>query len=397
MFFNILAALILIFFQDFFYNLLLGGNGSFEIFKLIGLIAVLQIISNLPLTLIMGLGEFKKYSIRMVICNFIILVVILSCVLSFQVKTTGAIIGLLIALVLNSLFTWAILLPILRKYKVRFSLNNLFTETRDILKEGFIYYVGNTLITAVANILLIGLFTKYIGIEEYGFLRIAGSLIAILNVIPLALKPVTITFLAGEHTENEMRLKSIQLRYITMFTFVISIVLLLFINPIVIILFGDKYVDGIPIFIFLILSQVMILVSSLLSNFLVAKGFTTYIGVVSSLGALTYIFICFAAIPRYGIYGYFLAYIIGYGLGFGFLIFKEFNLYNYVDKLYLIRLIVMILVSCSVILPLLSQNNLLISSIAVVIFLFTFSLLFVNFVMLKTEKLKFISLLRKMI
>lgn len=325
---NGFISFILWIWDDFFFNLLMTNQGDLSIFGSLGIVVCLQAISLVPLKLVMGLGEFRIYALRMLGASLIIVSFLILYVELFGPGLKILIYSLISALIINSLITWYVVKIILQKNQIILNLKNFKYELKDILNESLIYYTGNILIGAIANFIVVLYFNKYIGISEYGYLRISASLIAIVTIIPVALQPVTLTFLSGD-VENNNYLKSIQLRYVMSFAIIVSFLLICFIDPIILYLFGNSYLNGKMIYVTMILIQIMIIYSSLISNFLVSSGHTNFVGISSTIGALCFLLLLITLTPVYKLNGYFIAYFIGYGVGFLILLYKEFSINAY--------------------------------------------------------------------
>jgi|GEM_PF-2305734 len=327
---NSLFTLAIYFFPDFFDKLLFHNSITDKPIQLIGLVALMQIIFQVPLTLILGLGEFKKYAIRMIMSNGIALVSTVLLLSIFEVSIKIALWALIASQFINAVLSWWMLRRMLREKQVHLKLNNIGNETVQVFREGFVYYLGNVLAGAIFNIMLIGLFSKFIGIEQFGYVRIATAMVAIMSIVPTAFQSVNITFLA-RNENNGTQLKSMQLRYISVACFLISIVLICYLNILIKTFFGAAYLPGREIFVFIILINMIIVVSAVITSFLVSKGHGTYVGIVSSISVFLNIIASLILIPKIGIYGYYIGQSIGFGLGFILVLNKEFRKYHYPD------------------------------------------------------------------
>ena len=353
---NLAISLTIYYYPEIFNKTLLFNIAEEDTIQAIGILAMLQVLAQVPLTFALGLGEFRIYAIRMMVGNLLILAISIIYVIIFGNEIVQVINATIIAWVLNTLYSFLILKRMLSKHRIPVSLKNIRSESSSIFKEGFVYYLGNTFSGAVYNIVILSLFSKYIGIGEYGFVRMAAALVAILGVLPAALQPVTISILAGNY-EGRARFKSLQLRFVTIFSFIITVVLIFFVEEAIQILFGRQYLRGKQVFEFMIMMNFIILMSSLISNFLVAKGQASYIGKVSIFCTLLNIIFCFLLVPSLGLYGYFMAYAVGYGLGFVFVLIREFRLGEYPDYAHLKKLGIFLLILMAAILPVLFITN----------------------------------------
>jgi len=348
--FNLVFTLAIYIFPEFFDRLLFHNSITDKPIQLIGLVAVMQIMFQVPLTLIIGLGEFKKYALRMILSNGIALVATVLTLVIFGISIKFALWGLLLSLSINAGLSWWMLKRVLKQKKVHLRLFNLWKETTQVFREGFVYYLGNILAGAVSNIILIGLFSKFIGIEKFGYVRIATAMVAVMSIVPNAFHSVNITFLA----RNEVRgieLKSMQLRYISVACFLLSMVLICYLNFLIKTFFGAVYLAGREIFVFIILLNMMIVVSAVITSFLVSKGHGTYVGVVSSISVVLSIITSLLLIPKMGIYGYYICQAIAFGLGFILVTYKEFKEYHYPDLRSLRKLAAVLLLGLGGIIP----------------------------------------------
>lgn len=318
--------------------------------NLVGVVAILQMLSQVPMIFLLGMGEFRKYAVRTIMFNLVTLFTTVLLLLWIKPDLQTAIISLIISLSLNILLIWFTVINIIAKYKATFPMTSFPSMFKSVIGEGFIYYLGNVLAGAIMNFVLISLFAKHIGVAQLGYIRIAAALVAIIGIIPAALQTVTITFLAKE-TADGQELKSIQLRYIALLGFFASVALLFFLDLIIRILFGEEYLPGRSIYIFMIVVNIMIMVSAIITNFLVSKGHGNYVGIVSTIGVLLYTLIAIFTIPIIGIYGYFLGHLVGYGVGFLFVLWKEFRLYQYPDLHQMKKLVLVLLLGLLGLLP----------------------------------------------
>jgi O-antigen/teichoic acid export membrane protein len=391
--FNLVFTLAIYLYPDFFDRLLFHNSITDKPIQLIGLVALMQIIFQVPLTLIIGLGEFKKYALRMILSNGIALIVTILTLLIFGINIKFALWGLILSLFINALLSWRMLQRVLKQKEVKLKLVNLWKETIQVFREGFVYYLGNIFAGAIFNIVLIGLFSKFIGIEEFGYVRIATAMVAMMSIVPAAVQSVNITFLA----RNEVRgieLKSMQLRYISVACFLISMVLLCYLNFLIKTFFGAVYLAGREIFVFIILLNMMIVVSAVITSFLVSKGHGTYVGIVSSISVILNIVASLLLIPRIGIYGYYIGQTIGFGLGFILVTYKEFKEYNYPDLRSLRKLAAVLVLGLGGIIPVFIMNAGVWMEIYKVVFILCMVLLTVPLAINETERSKAMDMLK---
>ena len=140
-----------------------------QLVQWIPLLTLLYFLVQSPLSIILGMGLFKLYSYRNMLEAIITGCFILVGGYFWQLE--GVVYGLIISYAINSIVVWAIMKKSFIKRDITLSLNQFGLNAIAILKKGIPYFIGNTFIGAVANIILIGLFSTHIGFEELGFLK----------------------------------------------------------------------------------------------------------------------------------------------------------------------------------------------------------------------------------
>ena len=326
---NIVICTIILIWPEYFFNHFFKDLGSIDLIYYSVPLIIFQCLAQLALTFIAGLGEFKFYSIRLMITSIVTVFVLVLFLFLFAPNPAIALMATIFSVLINIIITWYLVYVASKRQDVRFVNSYWLTNLRQIRNEGFVYYVGNTLVGAIVTIVLVKLFVKHISLEDYGYLRIGSNLAAILGIIPAAIQPVTINFLSKDNLTGNS-LKSVQIRFLVFFILLITIIILIFLNPIISILFGSIYLMGKDVILFLVSIQIIILTSGVISNFLVASGHASFIGVVSTFSVLVNLVLAMILIPRFGIYGFYISHFTGYFLGFIAICYKEAIHLNFV-------------------------------------------------------------------
>lgn len=321
---------------DYILKLLFENEFSTQILYFLIPLVVLNLLIQMLQQLLLGLGLFKEYASRIVIVNLISFLTFIITFFIFGNSLYLSLVASIISLLFNVMITYFLISKYVVNNEVGLSKLLRSDKTKSTIYNGFIYYIGNTLVGAIVTLSLIGLFSNFISIKDFGYMRIGASLSAILGVFIGSLQPVTIRLLSNSDF-NANRLKSFQLRVVTCLLFIGIFFIVAFINPIISLLFGDNYLEGKQIIVFMLLMQIIIFVSSLISNFQVAANNTKFIGVISAGGALLNLILSFLLIPKYGIYGFYLSHFLGYIFGAIMLVYKEMtnNIYDDRQKIYL--------------------------------------------------------------
>jgi O-antigen/teichoic acid export membrane protein len=320
---NIIAALTLVIFPQYFFRLLLDKNGEIQYVHYISVIVVLNAANQIPLYLMLGLGEFKKYSVINLVNSISILIITFIIILITPNKLEAVIWGLILASMFNIGVLGFLFYPLLRKHRLflKFSLNSKIL--RDVLSSGFLYYFGNTFLVAVISLVTISLFYRYLTSFDYGFMRIGNAFAILFSLIPTAMQPVTISMLATRDDRHRY-VKSIQFRIIPFFSVLLFILLSFNLEVIIPLLFGKNYLGAINIVLGMILLQILNIYLGLINTFQIGSGNMNYIGVVASITCIFLLGSYFYMVPRYGILGYFLSLYTATLISLGAMAIKEF-------------------------------------------------------------------------
>jgi O-antigen/teichoic acid export membrane protein len=202
---NIILLTVIIFNIEKFSHVLFNQNAT-DLTYLLIIITIIQFFFQMPSYVLMGIGYFKYYSIRNLFTSSVSFIG--TTVLAMSYGLNGAIVGYVAATIINTIYTWRITFQIFKKEEINFSIITSFEHIKSLLQDGFWFYFGNTLLGAISGLFTITLFSQYISVEDFGFLRIAASINAITAIIPTALLPVTLTIISRNSNKYVFIIKS---------------------------------------------------------------------------------------------------------------------------------------------------------------------------------------------
>jgi O-antigen/teichoic acid export membrane protein len=302
-------------------------NNNFNIFLLIPLI-FFEGLNQYFLFLMIGFGEFKILNFKNIIYTFSSLFIILFA--SFYFGYRGALYGYILSTIINFVLSTYFIKQILKTNRIEITINNFFPTFFELLKEGFFYYFGNTLLGSIFGLVTISVFIKFLNIEDFTYLRFSGALNSLINFLPTALLPLMLTYLSKSNEIETFNLKSIQFRYFTFFLVVSSLLIIAFLNPIITLLFGKKYLNGFYIITILTLVNLFTQITNMFSNFLISNGQMNYVGKVSFITILTLIISIYFLVPKYGVNAYLICYLFTQ-LASLILVFIKDNTFSFFD------------------------------------------------------------------
>ncbi len=384
-----LCILLLIAFNIEFFSQLFFNQKSDNLTHLLILITLIQFFFQLPTYVLMGIGHFQYYSMRNIVTAFNSFLCVIASTIFWGLR--GSVFGYLTATLINTFFTWIITINILKKEQVKVSLRSSISGLVQLLREGYWFYFGNTFLGAIAGLFTITLFSKYISIESFGFLRIAASINAITAIIPSAIMPVTLSVLSRHSANDTIRIKSFQIRYVFGTIFIFTTILLLSIKPIIDILFNSEYEKGLSLICPLIFINIIILMQGLFSNFLIAAGKMKFLGTISTLSIVLHIVLAYLLIPYLGNMGYLISWLVPQFLSHLFTTMKEFSMnhsykkINEIKRFYLITTPALLIVFYASFLP--TCNHLKTYILLPILPLYCIS--FIKFVVMKEELIIF--------
>lgn len=330
------------------------------------MIALLK-ITQLGNTVIIGFANFKQFAIRVTVGNLIATSLIP--ILGYLYGLAGALTGISITYIFNTAYVVHISKSLLKLHGIKPSFSNFQYQTRSIFDQGFVYFIGNTLGGSLVSLLTIGLFAKFIGIEQYGYIRIAAAIVSVIGIVPAAIQPVMITFLV-RFSKGQAILKSLQIRLVLSIIIMCSFGLILFIEPIIQVLFGSSYQGGKQFISCIIFINIFIVAGQFFSNFLVASGRANLVGFLGIVGSAITLTFSYLLIPNLGITGYLISYASGYLIGFFTTGYQDLKSTGYEDVRQMVFVPVLFLAGIIAVVTSLYFNNILTIIISFICFLF---------------------------
>jgi O-antigen/teichoic acid export membrane protein len=276
----------------------------------------LQPWGNAPLLFLSSLQDFRAYALRSSLG--LIGSSAATVLLAWQFGLPGAVQGLIFAAIAQIAWSYLIVKPVLRSKGIRLRFDRFWQESRSILKFGFPYYFGNTLLGNLAGLPLMGLVSQYGGLEQLGYLRVAQSMAALIGFIPTAIAPAAISYLSASSADNDQSyhyLKSVHLRGVWALLLVPTGAVCLVLAEIINGLFGSAYQQATVLAWLSLWISVLAGVYAVLVQYLVVAGKTVRVAWASSILVMFWIFAAFLLVPQYSALGFLLAQAIGQIVG----------------------------------------------------------------------------------
>ncbi|MBN3894914.1 MAG: oligosaccharide flippase family protein [Nostoc sp. NOS(2021)] len=273
------------------------------------ILAGLQPLGNIPLLFLVGLQDFRAYAIRsslgLIVGNTVTLLS------AWQFGLKGAIGGLILSAVLQIVWSYLIVKPVLQAKAIHLRFDHFWQEVRSILKFGLPYYLGTNLLFSLINLPLMGLVSHYSGLESLGYLRAAQNMGSLVGFIPLAIAPAVISHLSASSTNEGQHgyLKSVHLRSVWILLLLSSSTTCLFLPNLITWLFGTDYQPAIILAWLFLWASVLTGITAVSIQYLVVDGKTARVGWGSTIGAVCWVLPALVLIPRYGALGFLISHV----------------------------------------------------------------------------------------
>lgn len=304
-------ALVVWFLQDAVAQNLLGNAAISPFLLSAAILIVLQPLSEVPLIFLAALHQFRSYatqsSIAAILTNAVPLVA------AWKLGLSGAILGLIIASILRIAFSYSIVRPVLKANEIAWRLDSFWRETKLLLEFGLPYYLGNTLLGSIVSLPLLGLVSRYAGLDEVGYIRVATSMAALMGFVPMAIAPAVISHLSansGESSQSKI-MKMAHFRVIWSLALVLNGGICLILPQLVGGLYGLTYRPATPLAWIHLWLTMLACVSTSLGQYLLADGKTGKICKSNALGIVSTVVAAYLLVPQYGAMGYLIAQIVG--------------------------------------------------------------------------------------
>ncbi len=325
------------------------------------ILIVLQPFSNIPLLFLASLQDFRAYALRTSI--EMVFTSAFTVLLAWKWGLYGAILGLVIAETVQIPWSYWVAKPVLKARGIRLRFDRFWQESRSILKFGFPYYFGNTLLGSLVGLPLMGLVSQYGGLEELGYLRVAQSMASLIGFIPSAIAPAAISYLSASSVgdqESHQYLKSVHLRSVWILLLIPICSVCLLIPNILNLLFGSAYQEANILSVLSLWISLLVGVTSVLVQYLLAEGHTGKISGISTLGTVFFVGSAFLLVPGYQALGFLMAQIAGQLIGLPLVVYYSLKDINRTNLLLLINLGILTFFSLlyTLILPLFSLGTL---------------------------------------
>ncbi|MBL0174112.1 MAG: lipopolysaccharide biosynthesis protein [Ignavibacteria bacterium] len=296
--------------------LLLGDSGSGGWLAVAGLIIAIQPLGITPLLLMASLQEFRGYAMRTIL--LLLLGNALTIGLAAMRGLDGAIQAAVGTAVLQVFLNYLFVSPLLRRHGIRLRFDNYWSELRSMLRFGFPYYFGNTLLGSLVGIPIMGLLVKSGSLHDLGYLRVAQSMSGIIGFIPATIGPAVITHLMASSVLEEAQYHAMRfghMRMVWVFLLLATTAFSMLMPVLIVPLFGESYRYAVlPSSIMLWLGLLGGVTTALIQQLLVA-GKTFLIGAASTAGVTAWVLLALWLIPLFTFNGYLFAQAAGQVVG----------------------------------------------------------------------------------
>jgi len=286
------------------------------------LLIALQPLGTVPLLFLASLQEFRAYALRSTLG--VLFGAAVTAFMAWRQGLPGAILGMVISAVLQIGLSILLVRPALKTHAIRLRFDRFWQETRSILRLGFPYYYGNTLLGSLVVLPIMGLVGRYGGLGDLGYLRVAQSLAAIIGFIPTAIAPAALSYLSASlaaDVKTFQHLRLAHLRSVWSLLLILTCVACLVLPDIIRIVFGPTYVQTYRLAWISLWLSLLVGVMAVLVQYLVVAGKMIRIAWVCTLGVISFIGASLILVPRFHALGFLVAQLIGQGVSLPFVLY----------------------------------------------------------------------------
>ena len=361
------------------------------------LVILLEPLGRIPLLFLASLQDFRSYALRsslgMVVTSTA------TVFLAWQLGLRGALFGLVFGAIAQIFWSYLIVKPALRLRGIRLRFDGFWQESRSILKFGFPFYLGKTLLGTIVGLPLMGLVSHYGGLEQLGYLRVAQSMASLIGFIPTAIAPVALSYLSASSTgdnQSHQHLKSVHFRGVWILLLIPTSAVCLILPHIINWLYGNAYQQATVLAWLYLWISVLSGITLMLVQYLVVDGKTVRVALSSVVGVICWVLSAFLLVPQYSGFGFLLAQAVGQVAGYLIIFKPAMNSYSPADKLLIRNLLFLtfFLFSCTLVFSLSKLNSTLNYLLAVATF-FLVCILFFDKILFPSEQIKIKNLLKR--
>nr|WP_309098535.1 flippase [Fredinandcohnia onubensis] len=310
---TILSIIIGVIFVLFFREQFLGGAP---------VLLLLLALSNVPFLLLnqslqgifQGKQDFESFNVTLIIGHIIKLIAVIFLLVVFNLGLNGAI----YSYVISNIIVYVLTIYLLnKKHGARYKLGTFSTE---LFKKTIVYglksHLSNiaTFLNYRAALLLLAFFINPIAVGIYvAAVNVAERLWVVSQAISSVLFP-KITSLTEDDSRN--KITSILSRNILFLSIIFGLALFVLSDPVITILYGQKYEEAGLVLMLLIPGIILGSNSKVLSNDIAGRGMPEINMYISILNLVINVVLNIILIPKYGLSGSAIATTIAYGFDF---------------------------------------------------------------------------------
>jgi len=287
----------------------------------IAIIIAIQPISVISPLFLLVIQKFSLYANYLVLSSISTNSILIFCV--WKTNLQGLILGIFLGLISQIILLFIIVTTLVQSQNITLQHQQFFRWAKSLLKLGFPYYLGHTLLGSLLVPVLMGYVNKYGGLEELGYLRISQSFSTVMQFLPMAIAPVALSYLSSSKVENLKIHRQLKFNYLRVIILVatLSVTVFSFNLPWIIpILFGSQYSNSINYIWLNLWKSMLAIFSGVLIQYLLINKSTFNILVSSALGTASLGLSAMLLIPYQKGIGLILAQIIGELIGLSIIV-----------------------------------------------------------------------------
>lgn len=307
---SIIVAILIYIFSGKLSNLISQSVNISNYLKLTSIIILFTSLSLVFQNILQGFEKYNKIALYQLISNIIMLIT--GTILTIKLKTTGAVLSLLILNVATCIFFYVMTKRTLNESQIKlsFEINDAVKKSiKNVALPAFLASIFVVPIIWITN----SMFTKVNGYSEFAAFSVCLQWFTILNYIPQQfgqVKPIYTQLYDNKNIQEFKKVTKKMIIFSMLFSFLAAIILVI-VSTFILKTYGNYYLNYKVAFIIMLITSVIYSIQSQFGSIFYAIGKIWMSFILNVLWAIIFVF-SFLLLNSKGVTGYALTYFISY-------------------------------------------------------------------------------------
>lgn len=272
-----------------------------ELIQVLSFVFPFSLVGSTLLATLNGFRRMKTHAYATIIQSMLML-----CATVLLIYIGYGVLGVVIGIVISSIGSCLYLVWILKKYLIKLTISQFADNSKMMLLFGGQTVIANSvnMINYQADTLMVGYFlTK----ADVGFYGVAVVFAKLLWLIPDSIQRITYPMISEYHGkkmhETVRQVVTLTMKYTACISIIIGTSMLIYAKPIIIMVFGDSFIESVPPFYILIIGTMIFGIVKSVNSLFASIGRVDLFAKMPAVAAIFNIVLNLLLIPIYGITG----------------------------------------------------------------------------------------------